>query len=86
MMHAAASDATVSSKARSAPFQYGLEVSACQKMWVSKVASTRVPSIAYFTSVAGICCFAASFLSVPFFFSVLIADLSAAPSFVSDFR
>src|SRR5438309_5322060 len=42
MTHAAASDAIVSSRARSAPFQYGLEMSASQKMWVSKVASTRV--------------------------------------------
>src|SRR5207244_5344190 len=40
----------------------------------------------YFTSPAGICCFAASLFSVPFFFSVTIADLSAFPSFVSDFR
>src|SRR5437867_17086 len=42
MTHAEASDATVSSRARSAPFQYGLEENASQKMWVSKVASTRV--------------------------------------------
>src|SRR2546428_4080109 len=45
MTHAAASDAIVSSRARSAPFQYGLEESASQKTWVSKVASTRVESL-----------------------------------------
>src|SRR5919202_6654730 len=39
--HAAASETTVSSTARSAPVLYGLERSASQKMWVSKLASTR---------------------------------------------
>src|SRR5918911_4309097 len=39
--HAAASETTVSSMARSAPVQYGLDRSASQKMWVSKAASTR---------------------------------------------
>src|SRR5919197_3835681 len=39
--HAAASEMTVASMARSAPVRYGLERSASQKMWVSKLASTR---------------------------------------------
>src|SRR5919204_3290105 len=39
--HAAASEMTVTSMARSAPVRYGLERSASQKMWVSKLASTR---------------------------------------------
>ena len=39
--HATASETSVNSRARSAPFQYGLELSASQKMWVSKLASTR---------------------------------------------
>ena len=49
---AAANETSVNSRARSAPLQYGLEVSASQKMWVSKLASTR--SATYFTSAAGI--------------------------------
>ena len=85
MTQAVASETSVSSMARSAPFQYGLEESASQKMCLSKLASTRAGR-AYFTSAAGICCFAASFFSVPFFFSVVMADLSAFPSLVSDFR
>src|SRR5438128_2491665 len=39
--HAAASETTVSSTARSAPVRYGLDRSASQKMWVSKAAITR---------------------------------------------
>src|SRR5918911_220839 len=39
--HAAASEMSVSSMARSAPVRYGLERSASQKIWVSKLASTR---------------------------------------------
>src|SRR5919108_5731191 len=39
--HAAASETSVSSSARSAPSRYGSEESASQKMWVSKLASTR---------------------------------------------
>ena len=49
---ATANETSVSSSARSAPCQYGPEVSASQKMWVSKLASTR--STTYFTSVTGI--------------------------------
>src|SRR5439155_6906840 len=49
MTHAVASDATVSSRARSAPSQYGLEESASQKMWVSKVASTRADRLLHVT-------------------------------------
>src|SRR5919109_933395 len=41
MMHAAASEASVSSIARSAPVRYGSDESASQKMSVSKLASTR---------------------------------------------
>src|SRR5919199_5955361 len=43
--HAAASETTVSSMARSAPVRYGLERSASQKTWVSKAASTRAPRL-----------------------------------------
>jgi hypothetical protein len=67
--------AHVSARARSAPFQYGPEVSASQNVWLSKLASTR-PSTrppAYFTSPAGMLYLAASFPSVPFAFSALIA-------------
>ena len=78
---ATASDATVRARARSAPFQYGPEVSASQKRWVSKP-----PSRGYFTSPGGIRCFAASRFSVPFVFSVAIADLNCAPRSASDFR
>jgi hypothetical protein len=48
---ATASEDTVSASASSAPFQYGLEVSASQKRWVSKLPSS---CCSYFTSTAGI--------------------------------
>src|SRR2546425_23592 len=38
---AAASETIVNPRARSAPFQYGSEVSASQKRWVWKLATTR---------------------------------------------
>ena len=84
MTHAAASETHVSSMARSAPVQYGLDVSASQKMWVSKLASTR--RRAYFTSATGSCHFTASRFSVPFFLSFATAARSPFPSFVSDLR
>ena len=78
---AAASETSVSSRARIAPCQYGLDVNASQKTWVSKLASTRRTT--YFTSAAGIWCLVAIFFSVPFFFSALIAPRRAVPSFLS---
>ncbi len=80
---ATASDATVSARASSAPFQYGLEVSASQKRWVSKLPSS---GCSYFTSTAGIWYLAASFPSVPSALNDATADLNWAPSAVSDFR
>jgi len=67
---ATASEATVSARARSAPFQYGPEVSASQKRWVSKLPTS------YFTSAGGMLYLTASLASAPFFFSVAIAALN----------
>src|SRR5207244_8534330 len=47
--NAAASATTVSSRARSAPFQYGLEVSASQKMCLSKLANTSGSNLLHIT-------------------------------------
>src|SRR3954449_7148446 len=46
---AAASAAHVSAMARSAPLQYGSEVSASQNRWVSKLASTLTASLLHVT-------------------------------------
>jgi hypothetical protein len=60
MTIAAASEAAVSSRASSAPRQYGPEESAAQNRCESKLAIT------YFTVLTGILYFCASFFSVPF--------------------
>jgi hypothetical protein len=66
---AVASEAAVSSRAVSAPLQYGPEVSADQKRCESKLAST------YLTVVTGILYFVASFASVPSDFSEAMPSL-----------
>src|SRR5690242_4320047 len=72
------SAAAVSSRAVSAPLQYGWEENADQNRCQSKLASTSL-RLPYETSEPGILYFAASFASVPFPFSFATPALICAP-------